>query len=204
MPLSLHSDEPPPDGQDHPGRREDRHWLERIRAGDEAAFESLFREHYHGLCVFAARLVRSDALAEELVQDVLLRVWQQRERLEVTGTIAAYLYGATRNQALGHLRHERVERKWRERPDAGRPLAGSSGLGQADEAARAAELAAAIERAVAGLPPRCREAYLLRRQHHLSYAEIARVMSIAPKTVEIQIGAALKALRKSLSDWLAP
>jgi len=69
---------------------------------------------------------------------------------------------------------------------------------------RAAELAAAIERAIAQLPPRCREAYLLRRQHHLSYAEIARVMGIAPKTVEIQIGAALKALRASLADWLAP
>jgi RNA polymerase sigma-70 factor, ECF subfamily len=204
MPLSLHSDEPPADGPEYPDRGRAANWPERIQAGDEAAFEALFREHYHGLCVFAARLVASDAIAEELVQDVLLRVWEQRERLHVTGSVPAYLYGAVRNQALGHLRHERVERKWLAHPGGSRPPAPSSGAANTDERVRAAELAAAIERALAQLPPRCREAYLLRRQHHLSYAEIARVMGIAPKTVEIQIGAALKALRTSLADWLAP
>jgi RNA polymerase sigma-70 factor (ECF subfamily) len=104
MPLSLLSNDPPEDGPPAHGPGQDAAWLERIRAGDPGAFEALFREHYHGLCLFAARLVASDAVAEELVQDVLLRVWQQRERWTVTGSVAAYLYGAVRNQALGHLR----------------------------------------------------------------------------------------------------
>jgi RNA polymerase sigma-70 factor (ECF subfamily) len=203
MPLSLLSSDLPEDGSPAPGPGRDAAWLERIRAGDAGAFEVLFREHYHGLCLYAARLVASDAVAEELVQDVLLRIWQQRERWTVTGTVAAYLYGAVRNEALGHLRHAKVERKWQERRAAD-PHPAFSQAHQADELVRGAELAAAIDRAIAHLPARCREAYLLRRQHHLSYAEIAGVMNVTPKTVEIHIGAALKALRASLAEWLAP
>ncbi len=214
MPLALHIADPdlPPDdrgperlGADEgQGRAHDSALLDRIRAGDETAFEPLFREHYHGLAVYAARIVSSDAVAEEIVQDVLLRVWEQRERLAIAGSVAGYLYGAVRNQALAFLRHERVERRWREQPETQRQPHADAASFAADEATRAAELSAAIERAIAELPPRCRETYLLRRQHHLSYAEIARVMRVAPKTVEIQIGAALKALRASLADWLAP
>jgi RNA polymerase sigma-70 factor (family 1) len=192
MPLRLHADESPSAGPD------------RVWAGDESAFEALFREHYHGLAAFAARIVGSDAVAEELVQDVLLRMWEQRERLVITESVAAYLYSAVRNQALYHLRHERVDRRWQEDRSADRRAAGGTRLPPTDDRARAAELAAAIERAIGLLPPRCREAYLLRRQHHLSYAEIARVMAIAPKTVEIHIGAALRSLRVSLAEWLVP
>jgi hypothetical protein len=79
MPLSLLSDDLPEDGPPTSGPGRDAAWLELIQAGDVGAFEALFHDHYPGLCVFAARLVASDAIAEELVQDVLLRVWQQRE-----------------------------------------------------------------------------------------------------------------------------
>jgi RNA polymerase sigma-19 factor, ECF subfamily len=203
MPLRLVSSESPSDEPDpvSGARGRDASWMERMRAGDEAAFEALFREHYHGLALFAARLVSSDAVAEELVQDVLLRMWQQRDRLVITESVSAYLYGAVRNQALAYLRHEKVVRRWKSHPA---DLGQTGQAPQADEAARGAELARAIERAVAALPPRTREAYLLRRQHHLSYGEIAQIMGTATKTVEIQIGAALKVLRAKLADWLAP
>jgi RNA polymerase sigma-70 factor, ECF subfamily len=177
--------------------------VDRIREGGVEAFEALVREHHRGLCTFAARLVGSDAIAEELVQDVFLTIWRQRESWRVTGTVAGYLYGAVRNQALMHLRRERSHRRWHEwfrREDAG----GSGPPPATDTGVRLDELRVAIERAIATLPPRCREAYLLRRQHHLSYTEIAQVMRITPKTVEIQIGTALKALRVRLAEWLEP
>lgn len=175
----------------------------RIRAGDEQAFESVFRDHYDGLCRFAARIVDSDAEAEELTQEMLLRLWRKREALSIAGSLAAYLYAAVRNESLNRLRRARAERQWRERVVLERE-AGDRGRysASADDEVRSAELADAIERAVEELPPRRRQAYVLRRQHHLSYAEIAAVMDIAPKTVEIQIGAALKALREKLADWL--
>jgi RNA polymerase sigma-70 factor (family 1) len=177
--------------------------IARIRAGDGSAFEAIVRDHYNGLCIFAARLTGSDAAAEEIVQDVLLRIWQRHERWEVAGSIASYLYTAVRNRALNTLRDERHHRQWQKEIASEMALLDGDGArGRPDAGVRSAELARAIDQAIQALPPRCRQAFLLRRQHHLSYAEIARVMGITPKTVEIQIGIALKALRKKLADWL--
>jgi RNA polymerase sigma-70 factor (ECF subfamily) len=177
--------------------------LARIRAGDAAAFQSLFDEHYRALCVFASGYTGSHAAAEEVVQDVFLRIWQRRERWQVSGPVAAYLYTAVRNHALNEVRRQRVRDRWRtgarrDSPDARTgPMAPS-----ADQDVQTAELARVVQRAIDELPPRCREVFLLRRQHELSYAEIAQILGIAPKTVEIHIGVALKALRKKLADWL--
>lgn len=183
---------------------DDRAIVARIRSGDEATFDLLVRSHYNGLCVFAARMMDSDAAAEELVQDVLFRIWTTRASWAITDTVRGYLYGAVRHRALMALRRERLERRY----EAGavrdaHPPAMSHAVGAADAQLRAAEVARAVEHAIAALPPRCREAYLLRRQHGLSYAEIARVMGIAPKTVEVQINAALRSLRVSLAEFLS-
>ena len=177
--------------------------VSRIRAGDEQAFEALFREHYAGLCVFAARMIRSDAGAEDIVQDVLLSIWRRHEQWHVQGTLASYLYAAVRNRTFNQIRGERLRLHRRVQLTQGLiVLAQDGNRFAADDSVRSEELEHAIARVIAELPPRCREAFLLRLQHHLSYAEIARVMHIAPKTVEIQIGAAYKALRKKLADWL--
>ena len=182
----------------------DRELVARIRAGDEHAFEAVFRTHYDGLCRFAAGIVGSDAEAEELAQEMLLRIWRQREDLMIAGSLPAYLYAAIRNGALNRLRRGRAEQRWRDQVtrEGDVPHHGGAEPARADDDLRSTELAAAIERAVDELPPRRRQAYVLRRQHHLSYAEIAAVMEIAPKTVEIQIGAALKTLRQKLAEWL--
>ena len=175
----------------------------RIRRGDEAAFELVFAQHYQHLCVIAARIMGSDAAAEELVQDVLFRIWQQRAEWDVTTTIGGYLAVAVRNHALNRLHREKLERRWRDRV-RDRPSHDAAVHGQLptpDDDLASGELTAAIARAIDDLPPRCREAYVLRRQHQLSYTEIARIMRITPKTVEIQIGNALRILRKRLADW---
>src|SRR4051812_24888483 len=70
--------------------------------------EALFREHYTGLCGFVTRYVTSRDIAEEVVQEVFLRVWEQREAVAAVMPTRAYLYAAVRNQALTILRHERV------------------------------------------------------------------------------------------------
>lgn len=175
----------------------------RIRRGDETAFRALFAAYYNGLCVFAARILGSDAAAEEVVQESLVRIWEQREGWIVPGTVAAYLYATVRNRALNRLRHEKAVAHWRER--IGREAVSTAEIDREPgpyNDVRDAELALALDRALDELPPRCRQAFVLRRQHHLSYAEIAHVMGIAPKTVEVQIGLALKALRKKMAGWL--
>ncbi|MHB2033381.1 MAG: RNA polymerase sigma-70 factor [Gemmatimonadaceae bacterium] len=174
----------------------------RIRAGDEQAFDALVRQYYNGLCIFAARITKSDAVAEELVQDVLLRIWQQHGEWAVSGNLGAYLYVGVRNAALNSARREHLLHRWQERATAGDEHIGVGRMPEADEEVRTAELADAIERAIQELPPRCRQVFVLRRQHHLSCIEVARVMEISPKTVEIQMGIALKALRKKLEHLL--
>jgi RNA polymerase sigma-70 factor (ECF subfamily) len=174
-----------------------------VRAGDEQAFGQLFHEHYNGMCTFAARILGSDAAAEEVAQQVFIGIWEQHTRWTVGGTVAAYLYAAVRNRALNRLRDDRTAARWRARFGWERTV-DEAGEREPEPyvAIRAAELDEALEQALAQLPPRRREAFVLRRQHHLSYAEIAHVMGITPKTVEIQIGHALKTLRTALADWL--
>src|SRR3954466_1313033 len=86
-------------------------WIERIRAGDEAAFEALFRALAPGLCALVARYVHSRAVAEELVQDLFLDLWTRRSQLAVEQALTSYLYMAARNRALNHLkRDQRADR----------------------------------------------------------------------------------------------
>jgi RNA polymerase sigma-70 factor, ECF subfamily len=175
--------------------------IARIRAGDESAFTDLFRRHFRALRIYAARVHGKAGTSEEIVQQVFYRIWINRERLTVTGSLAGYLYAAVRNYALNQRERAITEHAWQQvtlQEQAHEPPRGE----QPDEEVIAAELAAALDRAVQQLPPRTRQAFILRRQHHLSYAEIAQIMEITPKTVEIQIGNALKALRRDLADFL--
>ncbi len=188
----------------HPADPEsDSNVVARIRAGDERAFESLVLAHYNELCVFTARMTGSRATAEEIVQDVFLQLWRQRDRLAVSGSIVAYLYVAVRNRALNELHRERRWRRWIEQVTRERDEdAGRAGRLDADERVRSRDLEQAIERAIAALPPRCRQVYVLRRQEGLSYAEIAQLVGVTPKTVDVQIGKALRLLRRYLAEWL--
>src|SRR5215216_5650542 len=82
-------------------------WVERIRAGDEPAFEALFRALAPGLCALVTRYVGARAVAEEIVQDLFLELWTRRSELSIDQSIAAYLFTAARNRALNHRKRER-------------------------------------------------------------------------------------------------
>ena len=176
---------------------EERDLLGRIRAGDEGAFDAAFREHYAALVRTAEGMLRRRDVAEEIVQDVLLALWQRRATLLVEDSLRAYLFRATRNRALNHLRHAAIERKAEpelaaiESPDAPAP-----------SALVHEEIDNALREAVSTLPPRCREVFELSRVHGLRYAEIATTLGISVKTVEAQMGKALRTLRALLAPWL--
>lgn len=178
---------------------EDRELLDRIRRGDREAFDWAFRAYYALLVGAAESLVRSRAVAEELVQDVMLTLWQKRESLFVDDSVRAYLYKATRNRALNHLRHERVEKR------SAPFLAEAPSIAPSAPAQLAnAEIASAITAALEHLPARCREVFELSRAQNLKYSEIASTLGISVKTVEAQMGKALRILRERLADWLPP
>jgi RNA polymerase sigma-70 factor, ECF subfamily len=173
--------------------------IDRIIAGDEAAFTALFREYHPALCSFVYARVRSAAVAEELVMDVFLWLWRNHARLRLTGTLRSYLFAAAEHAAADHLRRRRLEANLASDVDAKvRPLPGMATLRgtPADDTERA-ELALAIARAADVLPDRCRAVFLLWQQH-LAYAEIAQALGVSVKTVETQLSRAVSVLRSRL------
>jgi RNA polymerase sigma-70 factor (ECF subfamily) len=175
-----------------------------IRHSDSAAFDMLVISHYRTLVSLATTYVGTRENAEEVVQDVFLKIWERRTTWTLSGPLRNYLLAATRNGAISRLRHWRVERQVEQAAAAGvvDQLPFLPAHRDADAGQRAAELRTAIEAAIQGLPPRMREAFVLSRRERLTHAEIAVVMGTSIKTVQEQIGRALRQLHSTLSDWI--
>ncbi|HWZ58337.1 MAG TPA: sigma-70 family RNA polymerase sigma factor [Gemmatimonadaceae bacterium] len=160
-----------------------------IRRGDAQAFETLYRAYHAALWRFAHLAVNSSAVAEELVQDVFLAVWQRRETWDVRESVRGWLYAAVRNRAIKHRRHAQLgERLVVDTTDE------VPGLGEAPmdshDAVEGGDLEDAINRALAAIPERRRVAMTLRWKHALSPAEIARVLQTTPESVRVLLSRA--------------
>jgi len=176
---------------------DDRLLLQKVQSGDEGAYDAVFRNWYPILVRVAAALLHDADAAEEVAQEVMLELWRRRHVLDASVPLRAYLLRSVRNRALNHLRHLKVRRQSESDVEAlyDTPLG-------SDQPIVAKELAAAVNEAVRGLPPRCREVFELSRVDGLRYAEIAETLGISMKTVEAQMGKALRILRDRLSPWL--
>lgn len=170
-----------------------------VRRGDERAFGEVFDAYHARLCAFAAGTVGDEA--REVVVGVFVRVWERRAEWDVRHSLKAYLYGATRNAALNHA--DRVRRRAAHEQPMSESLDPASPHTPEDDL-RHAELAEAVWAAVERLPEKRRAAFVLHRQHELTYGEIAEALGISAKTVENQIGRALKEIRASLPADLLP
>jgi RNA polymerase sigma-70 factor (ECF subfamily) len=166
--------------------------LARVRQGDHAAFEAVFRTHRALLHAVAARLA-SPALAEEIVQDVMLAFWERRAALDVQGSVRAYLLAAVRFTAASSVRRAQVAARHADAVRALHAPPAATDAGLLDD-----ERARAIERAVARLPERCRMVFVLVRLEGLSYADAGAALGVSPKTVDAQMGNALRRLRDDL------
>lgn len=178
-------------------KERDRQWVKEMQDGREDAFERLFLAYYDDLCAFAAQYVSSSGDVEDLVQDVFLSVWERREALDPQQNIRAYLYKATRN---GALKNRNREQRW---PTVQRELQEHSLRGQPGEQLEHSEIEADVWETVNALPERRREIFLLSRQHELTYAEIAELLDISIKTVETQMGRALRHLEEQLPELVS-
>lgn len=171
--------------------------LARLRRGEHTAFDALFRQWYEPVVRTANRILHEPGVAEELAQDVFLELWRRRESLPVDSSVAGYLLQAVRNRALNHLRHLQVQKKSQVFVEAlSEPSA------PADVEMHAGELEVAITGAIAELPPRTREVFLMSRERNLKYSEIAEELGISVKAVEANMSRALRQLREKLAPFL--
>jgi RNA polymerase sigma-70 factor (ECF subfamily) len=175
----------------------DRALVGRLIRGDERAFDEIFRAWYAPLVRAAEVMLRERAVAEEVVQEVMLELWRRRERLDPNGSAQAYLFQATRNRALNHLRHLQVQR--RSAPQLARDDARDA---TAPSRLVAQEIDVALRDALDELSPRCRQVFEMSRVQGLKYGEIAETLGVSVKAVEAQMGKALRTLRERLAPWL--
>lgn len=171
--------------------------VQALQQGDEVAFETLFRRWYEPLCHYACRLADGDMNeAEDLVQQAFVKLWEYRTKLQVAWSIKAYLYKSVHNACLNRLRSRQVQSKYldftAQQPDAMQTMPDDT----------APELRERFQRALDMLPPQCRHIFELSRFEALKYREIADQLGISIKTVETQMGKALRVLRVQLADYL--
>jgi len=171
---------------------------EGFRIEDRAAFERLFRSKYSSLCGYANTFLNDADASEEIVQEVMFTLWIKREQLVINTSIDSYLYRAVRNSCLNVMKHLDV----RDEHKSWTRLQGSESGETPEEGMIASELEAKIREAIDRLPLERRKIFILSRYESLTYAEIAAKLGISVKTVENQMGKALKTLREELSDYL--
>lgn len=176
---------------------QNRQLMTRLQAGDRSALRTLFEQEYSSVCSVIRRYTSDPGLMEDLAQEVFLRFWQKAPQLDVTSNLPAYLRRMAVNEALAYFR-----KKSRYQADELPAQLPGRTAGAADEQLEADELSVAVTRAVNGLPERCRIIFQLSRYEEMSYREIAEQLGISIKTVENQMGKALRVLREELAPFL--
>jgi RNA polymerase sigma-70 factor (family 1) len=171
------------------------HMIKGLRSGQESAYESLFKEFYKPLTVFALGYVEDLEAGKEIVQELFVHLYEKRKTLVITTSIKSYLYQSVRNRCLNHIKHKQVRKMHHDRikPE----MEESENL---EDKIRETELQHRVSNIVDQLPPQCKKIFNMSRVSGLSNAEIAEQLEISKRTVETQISNALKVLREKLDS----
>lgn len=170
--------------------------INRIRRGDKKEFESLFRSSYVPLVRYARTMINDQDTAEEIVQDLFFRIWQNREKINIESSLNGYLYRSVHNMCLHYIDHQKIVEKYSR--EAG--LREEANAVDPEEILQHKELQSAIKLILSRLPERCSLIFCMNRFEGLKYAEIAEKLSLSVKTVEANMGKALKEFRKALIE----
>jgi RNA polymerase sigma-70 factor (ECF subfamily) len=166
--------------------------------GDEAAFKALFTGHYKGMYSYACIILKEEMEAEEIVQNVFVRLWEKRNSIQIETSLKAYLYRMVYNDCMNQIKHKAVVLKFQKE----KMYAMKKESHNAEEKFASTQLNERLSNALRELPEQCRTIFQLSRFEELKYREIAAHLDISEKTVENQMGKALRLLRTKLVDFL--
>ena len=156
----------------------------------------VFRDSYTPLVRYGNTFLKDTDETEDVVQQVFVSMWEKRAQLDIHTSVRAVLYRAVHNACLNRLKHQKVRRDY-----AGDWKNTQSDSEQTD-ALEAAELQERINRAIETMPEQCARIFKMSRFEQLKYQEIADQLGLSVKTVENQMGKALKIIREALKDYL--
>ena len=165
---------------------------------DKAQFEEIFNLHYSNLCAYANNFLKEIEASEEVVQEVLFKLWINRDKIEITTSVQSYLYRAVRNGCLNVIKHVNIREEYKVHNERVIEMEQNS----YEDKVVITELEEKIRSAIDQLPIERRKVFIMSRYDGLKYQEIADKLGISVKTVENQMGSALKFLRTELKDYM--
>jgi len=177
-------------------KSDDTQYVQKLILGEHNAFKALFIKYFPKMKYFIAHFVKSDAVAEELAQDIFMKIWEQREKLSNVQSFESYIYRMSKNIALNYLEHKYVEDLYLENYRGETELTIEGEL-------YASEIALLEQLTLNQMPLQRKTVYEMSRKKGMKNDEIAAELSISKKTVENHLNLALKEIRKSLSLFVS-
>ena len=175
-----------------------------VRNGDQKAFERLFSIYFSRLHAFATKVVRDDGIAEDIVQEVFVKVWEKKNQI-VSLHVEAFLFRLVRNRCIDYIKFLKVVNNRMERLEIStkiEELYRIDFIGNEPYVLIEEELKAQIEKTIQSLPERCREVFILSRLDGLKNREVAEKLNISIKNVERHLSRALDTFRRDFSNEL--
>lgn len=169
-----------------------------LAQGSEWAFESVFLSYFPKVKRFISGLLQDEAVAEDLSQDIFVRIWKNRADLATVDNLNAYLYRAARNAAYQYVRKELLMREYQEKRQEFAACAGSTFDGRQEETIYANELQAFIQITIDKMPPQRKKIYEMSRHDGKKNEEIAQELNISKRTVENHLTQALADIRQTV------
>ena len=171
--------------------------IEKMKAGDRESFNQVFRHYYSPMVRFCIRYVADSDIASEIVQDLFVKLWSNREKISFNTSFESYMLTSVRNSAITYINKERAHneahlRVFSEESDNTDP----------SETLQSNNLEESYRQILKDMPDKRREVFLASRYDGLKYSEIAEKLGISQKTVEAQMSAAIKQLKDGLKPYL--
>ena len=179
--------------------------VDSINRGELEAFRQLYKEFYPSLCIYAKNFTRNKEIAEEVVQDVFISIWERKGHLNIESSFKSFLFVSVRNGCLNHLKHLQVINKFNVYytqllKDAQELFNVSQETG--DSLLFASELEEKILKVIESLPEKCRRIFIMSRFDCLGHQGIADKLGVSINTVHRQTSIALEKLRSAVKNYL--
>lgn len=174
--------------------------LKKIKEGNIKAFESVFRQYYSPLYLYAFSITGRRDISEEIIQELFYVIWKERENIQIHRSIKSYLYRAVRNQSLQYCEHKNVENRHREKVLSNNDLQDEAPHSPQEEL-EYRELEDVVNNTLKKLPERRLKIFSMHRMEGKKYKEIAELLSISIKTVEAEMSKTYSLLRHEIEKY---
>lgn len=171
--------------------------LEKIRQGDKSAFSIIFSNYYRDLVLFAFTFVKDKDVSEEIVEDIFVKFWEERENILITSSLKSYLLKSVQNKCLDWLRHLKSRNKFVSENKQNYP----DFANDTENYVLWSELGQSIDNILLKLPDEVAQTFRMSRYDGMKYVEIAEKLDVSVRTVEVRISKTLQLLRDHLKDY---